>query len=82
MKSLEKGSIEAGVRESMADIGIKEPRTARELLAIELAHRLDSGVDDRSLAGITAQLLKVLDEVEMQPRKNSESKVDRLIESQ
>ena len=62
------GEIEAGVRESLSREGIKNPSTAPELLAIELAKRLDNGVDDRSLAGISRELRLTLEEVRVQPR--------------
>lgn len=74
-------SVEDGVRETLKRLGVTEPKTAPEVMAILLAKRLDNGVDDRSLAAIGAQLRAVLEDVNTQPReKTNQSGIDKLID--
>ena len=75
------GNIESGVRLSLRNMNIGKPATALEMLAIELAKRLDKGVNDQSLAAVSQQLRLTLEQCATQPRPAS-SDIDSLIESQ
>jgi hypothetical protein len=74
-------TVASGVLEIFTQNGITEPKTAFELLALELADRIDRGVDDRSLAGISAQLTRTIEQVLLQPSPKA-SNVDEIIERQ
>jgi len=74
-------SVESGVLVVFRQHGITDPETAYELLALELARRIDRGIDDRSLAAVTAQLRLTIQDVLTQPSPKA-SGIDKLIDSQ
>lgn len=59
--------IESGVRRSLRSLGIIEPSTALELLAIKLAQALDSNPAETSMAALSRELRLTLDQVASQP---------------
>lgn len=61
-------SIESGVRKTLSQQGIKEPSTALEMLAIQLAKALDERPDEKTLAAISRELRLTLDAVRNQPK--------------
>lgn len=67
------GDVESGVRETFAELGIKEPRTAPEKLALYLANALDSCQDDKVKAGLSRELRLTLDDVRNQPRSSTDA---------
>jgi hypothetical protein len=71
------GAVEDGVRETLRQEGIKEPSTALELLAIQIAKTLDSSPEDKVIAGLSRELRLTLEAVHYQPR-NTKSFLDDL----
>jgi hypothetical protein len=61
------GPIGQGVRESLRDLGIAEPRTAIERLAILIAEVLDTKPDDKTVAALSRELRLTLDKCADQP---------------
>jgi hypothetical protein len=52
LAAVKPGSVEEGTLLSLERLGINEPKTGLELMLINVAKRLDRGVDDRSLVSI------------------------------
>jgi hypothetical protein len=76
------GNIEQGVYEVFKREGIDKPRTALEWQALDIARRLDKGIDDRYLASVHRELRLVLEALPLQPHPKAESGIDKLIDSQ
>jgi hypothetical protein len=54
------GQIQQGVRKSLRDLGIIEPQTAIEMLAILIAEVLDDNPDDKTVAALSRELRSAL----------------------
>jgi hypothetical protein len=50
------GNVECGVRADLKALGINEPKSALDHLAISLAAAIDSGEDERSTAALAREL--------------------------
>lgn len=50
------GNVESGVRADLKALGISEPRSALDHLALALAAAIDSGEDERSTAALAREL--------------------------
>jgi hypothetical protein len=74
------GPIEQGVMASLLACGVKEPHSALEHLAIELARTLDKGVEDKTFASLSRELRLTLKEVEQQSGGPGEDKVRGLMD--
>ena len=61
------GDIESGVRRDLRKLGITEPATALEFMAIMLAQLLDKGVDAREAIGLSRELRLTLVDIAEQP---------------
>lgn len=75
------GQIQQGVRESLRDLGITEPRTAIERLAILIAEVLDSDPDDKTVAALSRELRLTLEKCADQPAPESDP-VEEIISRQ
>ena len=75
------GKIESGVRETLLRMGIENPSTAPELLAIDHAKTLDNLSDEKNRAGISRELRLCLEEARIQPSPVTD-KVGALIDRQ
>jgi hypothetical protein len=67
------GSIEAGIRSDLAKLGIGEPGTALERLAVRLAQMLDAPIDERHAAGLARELRLTMAAVEAQPKPTADA---------
>jgi hypothetical protein len=74
------GNIESGVYVVFERLGIKEPKTALEWQAIDIAQRLDKGVDEHVLASVHRELRLILDGLATQPHATASTSIDKLIE--
>lgn len=70
------GSIEAGIRSDLRKLGVSEPATALELLAVRLAQLLDGPIDERQAAGLARELRLTMAAVESQPKPSSDQVAD------
>ena len=75
------GDIQQGVRESLRDLGITEPRTAVEKLAILIAEVLDNEPDEKTVAALSRELRLTLDKCADQPAR-TDSPVEEIIRRQ
>ena len=79
------GPVAQGVHETLLDYGIKEPRTALEMLAIDLANALDNLRYAKDQAPLSHELRMVLEAVANQPHakpKQESDAISSLINSQ
>ena len=67
------GSVEAGVYVSFAALGILEPTTALECLAVRLAKAIDSAKYAKDLPPLSMQLRQTLIEVAEQPAPTTDA---------
>jgi hypothetical protein len=75
------GQIEQGVRKSLRDLGITEPQTAIEMLAILIGKVLDDSPDDKTVAALSRELRLTLDKCADQPASES-NPVEEIIKRQ
>lgn len=61
------GEVEQGVYTTLKALGISEPTTAVEALAVTLARAIDSAQYAKDVAPLAARLTDVLDRVANQP---------------
>ena len=66
------GTVESGVRKSLLSLGIKEPATALEMLAIQLAIALDNEPAENNIAALSRELILTLKQCEDQPTPNTD----------
>jgi hypothetical protein len=62
-----RGNVESGVYETFTRLGIKEPRTDVECLAVRLAQAIDSAKYAKDLPPLAHQLLMTMEKVAAQP---------------
>jgi hypothetical protein len=74
------GTIEAGVRKTLKQLGVSEPVTALECLAIELASTLDNGVDEKTMAALSRELRLTIEQVGQQSGNADSDKVRALMD--
>ena len=72
MVSSENVSVESGVRETLAQLGINTPKTAPEVMAIYIARALDSAEKDEVKAGLSRELRLPLEDVKNQPQPSGD----------
>jgi hypothetical protein len=66
------GEVEAGVVETLRQLGIENPVTAPEKLAIYLARALDSAEKDEVKASLSRELRLSLEDVKNQPESSGD----------
>lgn len=62
------GEVESGVVETLAQLGIKEPRTASEKMVLYLATVIDGCKEPEKLSGLSRELRSWLEVVRNQPQ--------------
>lgn len=72
MKYGDPGSVETGVRYSMAQLGIDTPTTALECLAIKLAQGIDQSKYAKDLPPLAEKLMTAMEKVADQPAKKAD----------
>jgi hypothetical protein len=75
------GQIQQGVRKSLRDLGIIEPQTAIEMLAILIAEVLDDNPDDKTVAALSRELRLTLEKCADQPAPEN-NPVEEIIKRQ
>lgn len=65
------GPVESGVRATLADYGIKTPRTAVETLAVTLGRAIDDAKYAKDLPPLAQQLRETMEKVKEQPHAGS-----------
>jgi hypothetical protein len=75
------GDIETGVRQTLEALGITEPKTGLEMLAIQLARTLDSEPEKNTIAALSRELRLTLEQCARQPAPQGD-RLDALISRQ
>jgi len=66
------GAVESGVRTTLTELGILEPTTALECLAVHLANTLDNAEDEKNVAAVSRELRLTLEKIESRAGTNKD----------
>ena len=72
------GPVESGVRTTLTELGILEPTTALECLAIHLAHTLDTSVEEKNVASVSRELRLTLEKIESRADGTNKDELDEI----
>lgn len=71
-------NVESGVRADLARIGVHDPTTALEFLAISLAASIDSADDPRNAAALARELRLTLAAIKADSHGNVADRLDEI----
>lgn len=72
------GEVEDGIRLTLSESNIDEPKRAYEVIAIALARAFDNDPDEKSIPGISRELRLTLEKIELSHPSTTDDKVDAL----